>query len=306
MKHYFIILFVASVIFAFNPINAAHKEANDAKKIYLNAQKTDREEVSQINPTNIMVSTYKYDSDGTEYKKFELRNNNKVVSVTIVNESGKYELYPDSKIAIKEPSSIYLDFDDYSIYSMKETSYKGMICYEIRQKIEQTQETFDRYKSYARKIGIKESDIELSNRFYDMYPNLNIYYVGKHDSLIHCIKSYTSNGKLSIEIEYISVKKLSQMDDSIFQVPNDYKVKITKDIQDYSNATFEIAKKQIADKLKSSKSSKSSKDVSVSYFFNKMGVFFLNYGGMIFFWLAVVLVITILVLKIHMKRSNKM
>lgn len=296
---YFAVLFVVSVIFFLNPINAAHKEANDAQKIYLTAIKTDREEVSKITPANMLVSTYKHEPDGTEYSKFELRNNNKVASVTIVNESGKYELYPNSKIAIKEPSSVFLDFDDYSTYSMQETSFKGMSCYEIRQEIEQNQENFDRYKSYVRKIGIKGSDVELKNNFYNTYPNLNIFYVGKHDNLIHGTKSYTSDGKVSSDIEYISVKKLLHIDNSIFQIPNDYKIKVTKNIHDFANASFETIKKQTA------KKSKSSKSVPVSYFFSQLGIFFLNYGGIIFFWLAVALVITILALKVHVKQNNK-
>lgn len=291
MKYLF---FLVAVSITLLQISAGENEpdAINAKQIYLNAKKADRKEISQINPSHTMVSTYKFSPDGAEFKRFEVRNQNNIRSVTILNESGKYELYPKSKTAIKEPVSTYLNFDDAATYSMKSVSFHEIPCYEIKQEIEQTNQTFDRYQLYVRRLGIKKTNAELKDDFYHTYPNVNMYYIGQSDNLIHGIRSYTSNGSLTGEIQYVEVERLPQIDDSLFQIPDDYKVKVTKNAEDYINTSFEAQKEQAKKKSKTPQSSSPA-------FFSQVGAFFLSHGGTIFFWLAVALIIIVARLKLR-------
>ncbi len=245
----------------------------------------------------------KLNPDGTTYKRIETKNTINTY-IYIKNDSGRFEVYENSKIAVKSDyNTKFMNYDDFAKYTIKSGSFNSIPCYIISRTVKPSKALAERH------IKLFPNRRHKIKRFLKNYPALLIYYIGKDNLFIYSRSAYYPNGRQVSKSYYKNVILNPKLADNVFQIPMDYQIKVAKNAKQDSAITGKILEKGTDKRLKVKLKARLIKHNSPGILTKTVYYFDSNFNSIssiistILFWSAISLLIFIGIYK--WKNKNK-
>ena len=189
----------------------------------------------------------KLNSDGSTYRRIE--STSPVTTIlSIKNAEGLFYIYGNSNIAVKIAYKYkYEDYDKGIKYEIKTGYYKKLPCYIITQKIPCNEDSFAFFMKNKAKRLVEHNEDKLRSRYFKNCIVLNVYYIGKNNNFVYKKLSYDKNGKLHSKTSCDNVNVNPVIDDNIFKIPPNCKIKIAKTLKEYIKIEGDIVLKIVND-----------------------------------------------------------
>ena len=185
----------------------------------------------------------KLNSDGITYRRGESIGLH-VTVLSIENSEGLFYIYGNSNVAVKLAFKYkYKDYDKGIKYEIKKGYYKKIPCYIITQKIPCNEDSFAFFMKNKAKAHIERNKDKLRSWYFKRCVVLKIYYIGEKDNFIYKKLSYYKNGKLHTETLYDNVNLNPVINDNLFKLPPNCKIKIARTPQETIKIERDIAYK---------------------------------------------------------------
>lgn len=171
----------------------------------------------------------KLNNDGSTYRRIEGIAAPKLTHITIINTEGLFYLYSGSNIAVKIGYKYkYKKYDKGIKYEIQTGYFQKNPCYIITQKIPCNKDSFAFYMKTKAKMFLGRNIDELRSRYFKNCIVLKIYYIGKNNNFIYNSLKYNKNGKLSSTLPYENVNLNPVLNDNIFNIPKNHRIKIAR------------------------------------------------------------------------------
>ena len=188
----------------------------------------------------------KLKSDGSTYRRIETIGLH-INILDIKNAEGLFYIFGDSNIALKIAFKYKYDKYDKGIkYEIKTGYYKKIPCYIITQKIPCNEDSFAFFMENGAKRLTERNKDKLRSWYFKNSAVLKVYYIGGKDSFIYKKLSYYKNGKLHSKTSYDNVNLNPVIDDNIFKLPPNCKIKIGRTPEEYRKIERDIIHKLVA------------------------------------------------------------
>lgn len=238
---FFSVLLLANNIFA---KNVTSKEAKNILAKALKLQKTRSFAATKSSGEGKIFQKIfqRLNSDGTTYKRVEIKCSVLPTRLFIKNDSGRFDIFENLNIALKSNfEQTFMDYDKYASYTIKTGVYKKIPCYIINKKIEANEDTFQIFiKGLPDALKKGRTPKQLKRDFEDSFFAVIVYHIGKEDSFIYSVAFYTINGKLSSENSYKTVNLNPKLSDSLFVVPSNSSIEIANNFSQYLKKDKEL------------------------------------------------------------------
>ena len=186
----------------------------------------------------------KLNKDGSTCRRIDGIAAPKLTHITIKNTEGLFEFFSGSNIAIKIAYKYkYKKYNKGIKYKIKTGYYQKIPCYIITKKNPCNEDSFAFFIENGAKKFTERNIDELRSLYFRRCIVLKIYYIGENDNFIYKKLQYDKNGKLKSTFQYENVNLSPLINDNIFNIPKNYKIKIARTHKEAGQLEGTIIKK---------------------------------------------------------------